>query len=159
MKTFTTPSKHDPDGIDIDNNFEDTMTTEEKKCPKCKKGVNSEPDGGNENCFHCSDCGYIECGEEATPPETGRGWEDSFYERYELPEVASDAVLSDMKRFIRFLVATARAEGAKAERERIRKKIVAYATEGRFDADEIKGLSLYSKIIRYFDALKGKHHE
>lgn len=80
MKTFTTPFKHDPDGIDIDNNFEDTMTTEEKKCPKCKKGVNSEPDGGNENCFHCSDCGYIECGEDATPPETGREWEPRLKE-------------------------------------------------------------------------------
>jgi hypothetical protein len=33
------------------------MTT---KCPKCQ-GSNSHELGGNDRCFHCSECGYIQC--------------------------------------------------------------------------------------------------
>lgn len=130
MKNFTTPFKHDPDGIDIDNNFEDTMTTEEKKCPKCKKGVNSEPYGGNENCFHCSDCGYIECGEDATPPQTGREWEKEFDDTYggqkslilEDPFGHSITVNEELKSFFRSVESSALAQGEKigAEKERAR---------------------------------------
>ena len=32
------------------------MTT----CPKCQ-GSNSHELGGNDRCFHCSDCGYVQC--------------------------------------------------------------------------------------------------
>lgn len=30
-------------------------------CPHCKVGQNSKRDGGNENCFHCGSCWYVEC--------------------------------------------------------------------------------------------------
>jgi hypothetical protein len=31
------------------------------KCPNCGSKNNSKKDGGNENCFHCGDCWYVEC--------------------------------------------------------------------------------------------------
>jgi len=31
------------------------------KCPICGVGENSKDDGGNENCFHCDICGFVEC--------------------------------------------------------------------------------------------------
>jgi hypothetical protein len=30
-------------------------------CPDCKQGCNSAGHGGNEKCFHCDNCGLIEC--------------------------------------------------------------------------------------------------
>lgn len=33
----------------------------EMSCPVCGYGSNSIENGGNENCFHCSLCGFIEC--------------------------------------------------------------------------------------------------
>lgn len=35
--------------------------TEIKVCPMCKVGVNSAKAGGNEHCFHCDLCGFVEC--------------------------------------------------------------------------------------------------
>lgn len=124
--TFTTPSKHDPDGIDIDNNFEDTMTTEEKK---------------KEEYIRCMTCGAVEKAEVlpfphnmgcslATPPQTGREWEAEFEDLIEKYCMSDDAgcviPLEDVKSFIRSIEATARAEGekigAEKERERIRVK-------------------------------------
>ena len=34
------------------------------KCPKCKTGKNTKDEGGNERCFHCDSCGYVECKEQ-----------------------------------------------------------------------------------------------
>lgn len=32
------------------------------RCPHCdKEGTNSRDAGGNEKCFHCGDCGFVEC--------------------------------------------------------------------------------------------------
>ena len=31
------------------------------KCPICGVCENSKDDGGNENCFHCGTCGFVEC--------------------------------------------------------------------------------------------------
>jgi hypothetical protein len=31
------------------------------KCPDCKQGCNDHAGGGNERCFHCDNCGLIEC--------------------------------------------------------------------------------------------------
>jgi hypothetical protein len=30
-------------------------------CPACKFGQNSRAAGGNERCFHCEKCWYVEC--------------------------------------------------------------------------------------------------
>ena len=30
-------------------------------CPHCKKGKNSKDSGGNNKCFHCDSCPYVEC--------------------------------------------------------------------------------------------------
>lgn len=30
-------------------------------CPRCRQGNNSTQYGGNERCFHCDNCGLIEC--------------------------------------------------------------------------------------------------
>ena len=30
------------------------------KCPLCG-GENNADDGGSERCFHCKDCGFLEC--------------------------------------------------------------------------------------------------
>lgn len=35
--------------------------------------------------------------------------------------------------------------------EEIKKNIVQFAIEGKFERDEMKGLALYSKIMKYFD--------
>ena len=32
-----------------------------KSCPICALGKNSQEKGGNINCFHCDNCGFIEC--------------------------------------------------------------------------------------------------
>ena len=32
-----------------------------ENCPICIVGKNSKADGGNENCFHCGTCGFVEC--------------------------------------------------------------------------------------------------
>lgn len=129
-------------------------------CIACGKEVNEKNLGGivEKGFIHNNMVCLIQMQEKYPPPETGRGWE------------SGDPFWSDLKRNypstyktvvsrVNHLLASALAQGEKIggekERERIRTKIVAYAIEGRFDADEIKGLSLYSKIIRYFDALKG----
>lgn len=39
-------------------------------CPQCKTGGNARFKGGNDRCFHCGSCGFVEC--IATSPETGR---------------------------------------------------------------------------------------
>ena len=31
------------------------------KCPVCGVGENSIDDGGNDKCFHCGTCGFVEC--------------------------------------------------------------------------------------------------
>jgi hypothetical protein len=38
------------------------IKTKFKKCPRCG-GNNSKKDGGNERCFHCGSCLYVECAE------------------------------------------------------------------------------------------------
>jgi hypothetical protein len=30
-------------------------------CPDCKQGCNSAPLGGSKTCFHCDNCGLVEC--------------------------------------------------------------------------------------------------
>ena len=35
-------------------------------CPDCKIGQNSKDAGGNDKCFHCGNCGLVEC--EVTSP-------------------------------------------------------------------------------------------
>jgi len=35
-------------------------------CPDCKQGCNSAGAGGNTKCFHCDNCGLVEC--EVTSP-------------------------------------------------------------------------------------------
>ena len=37
--------------------------------------------------------------------------------------------------------------------KKIRNNLVQFAFEGRFEKDEMKGLVLYTKIIKYFDSL------
>jgi hypothetical protein len=32
-----------------------------EKCPHCHEGINSTDLGGNDRCFHCSECNYIAC--------------------------------------------------------------------------------------------------
>jgi len=31
------------------------------KCPVCGVGENGNDEGGNERCFHCNTCGFVEC--------------------------------------------------------------------------------------------------
>jgi len=40
---------------------------DQRKCPKCKTGVNSPELGGTDKCFHCNTCGYINCGDYPRP--------------------------------------------------------------------------------------------
>lgn len=30
-------------------------------CPRCGCAENSKREGGNERCFHCADCGFLQC--------------------------------------------------------------------------------------------------
>lgn len=39
------------------------------------------------------------------------------------------------------------------ERAKIKENIIDFAIQGKFDKDEMKGLSLYTKIINYFNSL------
>jgi hypothetical protein len=46
--------------------FDTDMDRFQMSCPDCKQGCNSEALGGNEGCFHCDNCGLVEC--EVTSP-------------------------------------------------------------------------------------------
>lgn len=41
--------------------FKTKMNRFDMSCPDCKQGCNSAGLGGNETCFHCDNCGLIEC--------------------------------------------------------------------------------------------------
>jgi hypothetical protein len=41
--------------------FQTKQNRFDMKCPDCKRGCNSAGLGGNERCFHCGNCGLIEC--------------------------------------------------------------------------------------------------
>lgn len=131
--TFTTTSKHDPDGIDIDNNLEDTMTTEEKKKVRKYKCLCTKVNGkriiGERNLCPVNH-------RNPTPPETGREWEatwdkkceDWFFgftpdgeENYYLSECNKET-MEEVKSFIRSIESSALAQGEKigAEKERAR---------------------------------------
>ena len=46
----------------LSDTFKDSnMNRFEMTCPECKQGNNSAPAGGNEKCFHCDNCGLVEC--------------------------------------------------------------------------------------------------
>lgn len=46
--------------------FDTDMDRFEMSCPDCKQGCNSAALGGEAGCFHCDNCGLVEC--EVTSP-------------------------------------------------------------------------------------------
>lgn len=46
--------------------FDTDMDRFEMSCPDCKQGCNSAAAGGDVACFHCDNCGLVEC--EVTSP-------------------------------------------------------------------------------------------
>jgi hypothetical protein len=48
----------------------DAAQTTFHKCPSCKVGKNSRDLGGNDLCFHCDSCGYVQCVESPSTKET-----------------------------------------------------------------------------------------
>lgn len=41
--------------------FNTDMDRFEMSCPDCKQGCNSAELGGDDYCFHCDNCGLVEC--------------------------------------------------------------------------------------------------
>jgi len=41
--------------------FSTDMNRFDMTCPDCKQGNNSKAGGGSETCFHCDNCGLVEC--------------------------------------------------------------------------------------------------
>lgn len=37
------------------------LTPFTRRCPHCGSRNNSHAEGGNEHCFHCGDCGWVDC--------------------------------------------------------------------------------------------------
>ena len=56
-------TSHAKQGSDMDNtltNLINNKQLKDDKCPRCG-GQNSPKAGGNTKCFHCGDCGFVEC--------------------------------------------------------------------------------------------------